>query len=562
MTPTAIAQDVTPAVLALWAGVGALVGVGATLVGARSSVGETSASFARRQGRAESASRRAAPRELVVFLIIVLLALAGALELAQFTPSDADQATGVSSSLLVMAAPALILLSGALLAAWLAPLVASWALAIGLRRRGITLTLAMAPLVRGTARFAQMALLTTLALGLACFALVFRASLIAAQASAASYAVGSDARITQRAAETQGFDTRLLATYARLPGMQAVAPVYRTQETTPAAEGGMPIETLAIDPARFAAVASGVSWRADFAAQPLPTLMSLLARPAPIVAGASAPWAIISAGYAARFDVHVGDHPTLLLSEASAAPMILTVAAIVQAFPTLAAQDSDGSAGFVVVSLVGFGTALAAQGTPPIGPNEFWARMTTPGAADDALQRLFATAPQLDIDHLTLLSEVRAATELSPVGAGMRALLLLNALAALALAALGALIQTLAAARRERVRFAILRTLGLSQRTLTLLPLEEVLLTQALGLLVGSVVGAVLVVAVAPLLGMIEAVSAPLAGGGPPIQTIIPWHDFAALVVLLLLLTLIVVGVSVWRLTRLSLNRDLRISED
>ncbi|HKT38323.1 MAG TPA: hypothetical protein VJR48_08115, partial [Ktedonobacterales bacterium] len=149
-----IALGATPAALALWAGVGALVGVGATLVGARSTIGETSASFARRQGRAESASRRAAPRTVFALLVIALLALVGALELIQFAPQEA---TGVSSSLLVMAAPALILLSGALLAARLAPVVASWALAIGLRRRGITLALAMAPLVRGTARFAKMA---------------------------------------------------------------------------------------------------------------------------------------------------------------------------------------------------------------------------------------------------------------------------------------------------------------------------------------------------------------------------------------------------------------------
>lgn len=557
-----IALGATPAALALWAGVGALVGVGATLVGARSTIGETSASFARRQGRAESASRRAAPRTVFALLVIALLALVGALELIQFAPQEA---TGVSSSLLVMAAPALILLSGALLAARLAPVVASWALAIGLRRRGITLALAMAPLVRGTARFAKMALLTTLALGLACFALVFRASLLGAQTSATSYAVGSDARITQRAAETQGFDTRLLDAYSQLPGIQAVAPVYRTQETTPAAEGALPVETLAIDPARFTAVASDVSWRADFAVQSLPTLMSLLARPVPIVAGASAPWVIVSASYATRFDTQVGDHLTLLLSETSSAPMTFTVAAIAQAFPTLAAQGSDGAAGFVVVSIADFSAALAAQQgttTSPIGPNEFWARMTAPGVADQALRRLYATTPQLDIDHLTLLSDVRAASELSPVGAGMRALLLLSAFAALALAALGALIQTLAAARRERVRFAILRTLGLSQRTLTLLPLQEVLLTQALGLLVGSAIGAILIFAVAPLLGMIEAASAPILGGGPPIQTLIPWPDFIALAGALLLLTLFVVRVSVWRLTRMNLNRELRISED
>ncbi|MGH2501038.1 MAG: FtsX-like permease family protein, partial [Ktedonobacterales bacterium] len=246
-------------------------------------------------------------------------------------------------------------------------------------------------------------------------------------------------------------------------------------------------------------------------------------------------------------------------------PMSFTVAAIAQAFPTLTAQDSDGAGGFVVVSLASFGAALAAQQgttTPPIGPNEFWAHMTTPGAADQALQRLFATSPQLDIDHLTLLSEARATTELSPVGGGMRALLLLSAFAALALAALGALIQTLAAARRERVRFAILRTLGLSQRTLTLLPLQEVMLTQALGLLVGSGVGAALLFAVAPLLGMIEAASAPVPGAGPPIQTVIPWQGFVALAGGLLLLTLIVVSISVWRFSRISLNRELRISED
>lgn len=244
--------------------------------------------------------------------------------------------------------------------------------------------------------------------------------------------------------------------------------------------------------------------------------------------------------------------------------MTFTVAAIAQAFPTLAAQGSDGTAGFVVVSLASFGVALAAQQgtTTPIGPNEFWVRMRAPGAADQTLRRLYATTPQLDIDHLTLLSDVRAATELSPVGAGMRALPLLSALAALTLAALGALIQTLAAARRERVRIAILRTLGMSQRDLTLLPLQEVLLTQALGLLVGSVVGAVLIFAVAPLLGMIEAASAPTPGGGPPIVTVVPWQGFAVFAGLLLLMVVIVISVSVQRLTRMSLNSELRISED
>ncbi len=549
------ARSIAPGSLATWAGLGALVGVCSVVIGALASVGQSTTAYARSQGRQTRILWRHVPLDLT----IILLALAGYVEFLEFGAASTQAEIG-TTSLLVVSAPALVLLSGALIAARLAPVVASWALAIGLRRRGITLMLAMAPLVRGTTRFAQMAFLTTLALGLACFSLIFRASLASAQLSASAYSVGSDARIVQRNAEAQNFDARLLAIYRRVPGVQAATPVYRTQETTPALEGGLAVDALAIDPTRFGAVAQGLAWRDDFAAQPLDTLLADLAQPAPVMAGAAAPWAIVSASYAAHFDARVGDHVTLLLSETSASAMTFTVAAIAQAFPTIAPGAAPG--GFVVISLPSFASAVAAQQgstISPVGANEFWLRMTAPGAANRALQNLMASQPQLDIDHIALLSDTLAATQVSPAGAGLRALLLLSAGVALLLASLGALIQTLAVARRERVRFAILRTLGLSQLELTLLPLEELLLTQALGIGVGSAVGAALLFAVTPLLRVIAAAS---QVAGPPPLLVIPTGAIAGLYGAFAMGTLAVVALTAWRLWRAQVSGELRISED
>jgi FtsX-like permease family len=180
---------------------------------------------------------------------------------------------------LLVAAPALGLLAGAVLALRVVPALTRLAERIGAPARGIVAPLGARQLSRRPSGYARSALLLTLALAIGLFAAAFGSTWSRSQEDQADYATGADVRV--RPDERTGSlpPIGFPRAYERLPGVRAAAPVLRD---TVAAAGSRPAELLAVDAERAGSV---VSLRSDLAAEPAAKLFRPLVPTRPVLAG-------------------------------------------------------------------------------------------------------------------------------------------------------------------------------------------------------------------------------------------------------------------------------------
>jgi putative ABC transport system permease protein len=554
----------SPRTVAIPAIVGAALGVLAVAASALQSARLDVLAFRREQART---SREPFWRRYYLDVALAVLCLAGYVELGQFGGVATRQQLGSSSaSPLLLAAPALLLLAGALVVLRLLPLGARLGARLASRGRGLTPMLAFAQVERSPRRYSRMTLLLVLAVGLGLFALTFDASLQRNAYDQSSYAVGADVSVVENSAEGSGRGTLLAAQMAHLPGVLGVTSVYRTQAATTPDQGANTVDVLGIDPATFAQVAGPVSWRNDYASQPLQTLLAHMRQNARgLGAGTShAPlWALVSSTFAAQLHVGMGDQFTLQLSETPFGTTGFVVGAIVDEFPTMYPAHAPGS--FVVVAEQDYFQAImtAAPGgdTSLLGPNEFWLRTTSDPGQHAALLRALGN-PTLDVRSDVSLSDLLAQARANPVSAGMRGLLLIGAVTAALLAVLGSVVQTLLAARQRATQFAVLRTLGMAGSQLSGLLLGEQVLVYVFGLLGGTVLGMLLVTATLPFLQFSNTTIDPTRLGIPPYLIVFNLPGIGVFYAALLVAFALGLAVAARYATTIGLGNALRLGED
>lgn len=544
------------------AALAALLGLGAlalaTLRAARLDV----LAFRREQARS---LRQPLWQRLYLDVGLAILCAVGYIELNYFggTTVRGLLGSGAASDPLLLLAPGLLLLAGALLALRLFPLLVRGAARLAARGRGATSLLALIQIARSPLHYTRLVLLLTLAVGLGLFAMTFSASLSQSQADGAGYQAGADFRALESApnATPAAFDQQ--KTLAALPGIQAVSAARRTSINTSDA-ASTSIGLLAIDPTTFASVSY---WRADFANQSLDALLASLrahALPSDQLANLQpgsplVVWAIVSQSFLDENKLVVGDLLSGSPSEATFARVQFRVGAVVQNFPTM--YDRTGH-GYMIVDLNDYlGVVNGLSGNNLFGPTEFWLRSVDDGRT---LNRLRAALSQPDLGFQQVLDRraLQAAAEQNPLQAGLRGVLLLGVIAAGALAVLGSLIYSALTARQRASQFAVLRTLGASGAQLVRLLLGEQLAVYLFGLLAGTALGAVLATATLPYLAF---------GGGqgdaatqtvPPSLLVIQWPQvglFYGCLALALVLALL------WMTSyanRLGLGSTLRLGED
>ncbi len=500
---------------------------------------------------------------------LAVLCAAGYVELSYFGGANVRGLLGggAASDPLLLIAPGLLLLAGALLALRLFPLLVRGAARLAARGRGATGLLALIQIARSPLHYARLVLLLTLAVGLGLFTLTFSASLSQSQADRAGYQAGADFRVTESAsnATPAAFDQQ--KTLAALPGVQAVSAARRTNVNSRDVVSAT-ISLLAIDPATFAGASY---WRDDFAGQSLNALMtSLRLHALPSSQLASSPsqsppgsalviWAVVSQSFLDENKLAVGDLFTASPSEATFAQVQFRVGAVVQDFPTM--YDRNGH-GYMIVDLNDYlGVVNGLSGNDLSGPSEFWLRSADDGAA---LRRLRAALAQPEFDFQQIIDRraLQAAAEQNPLQAGLRGVLLLGVAAAGALAVLGSLIYSALTARQRATQFAVLRTLGASGGQLVRLLLGEQLAIYLFGLLVGTVLGALLATATLPYLEFGGGQSDAATQSVPPAVLAIHWPSvglfYSALALALLLALLWMASYA----NRLGLGRTLRLGED
>jgi putative ABC transport system permease protein len=463
---------------------------------------------------------------------------------------------------LLLLAPALLLLSGALLVLRLIPLGASLGARGATRNRGFTAMLAFAQVERSPNRYARMTLLLVLAVGLGLFAVTFDASLAQNADDRAAYVVGADVRLDTNSGEGGSQRGQILAQLARLPGVQAVSPAYRSHASTTVDEGDLPADVLGVDPATFATVGAA-AWRSDYADAALPTLLRKLGTSG--TSGGPVP-ALVSTTFATQLEVQVGDRFSLQLPETAVGATSFVVAGVVGEFPTLYPAHTE--TGFIVLNLDTYLNAILANTASQsylVGPNEFWLKTSADASQRAALLTTLRQSAQttvLDLSSVTSLDEARLSIEANPVGAGIRGLLVVGAVTAALLAVLGSVMQSLLAARQRARQFAILRTLGTSGGQLTALLLSEQGVVYLFGLVGGTLLGLLLTTATLPFLQFSDTAVDASQVGVPPYQLVFsPGATLAFYAALLVSFALALLVAARYAAT-IGLGKALRLGED
>ncbi|HET9851097.1 MAG TPA: FtsX-like permease family protein [Candidatus Limnocylindrales bacterium] len=236
--------------------------------------------FAAAQGDLSRQERRTFGQRMG--LDIALLAVTG-IALWQLRLYGAPLTRSVQGSVgmdpLLVAAPAIALIAGGVLALRVLPLLAQVVESAVSKGRSLVLSLGSRQLARRPLRYTRAALLLMLAMSMGVFALSYATTWAGSQRDQAAYQAGADARVKPVRA-TQALPAWALpAAYGGLPSVEAATPVERIAKAVTFPLGGS-VDLLAIDTEAAAGI---VLARGDEGAQPLATLFQPLreARPAP-----------------------------------------------------------------------------------------------------------------------------------------------------------------------------------------------------------------------------------------------------------------------------------------
>ena len=458
-------------------------------------------------------------RRYYLDIALALAAVASYIELGQFggfgVRSQLASTASGGASVVMLVAPGLLLLAGALVMLRCLPLISRAGVRLASRMRGPVGLLSFAQIARGSGTYTMLMLLLTLTVSLSLFALTFQSSLGRNTADRAAYVTGGDKRVTiSDTLEGTGQVAQIQQQMQRLPGVTAMTPLIRSRGSVAPNFGTLDAQVLGIDPATFAQAAY---WRDDYAATPLSTLLAQMRQHAG-AAGVGQPdvpiWALVSPGFANALNLQVGTRFTLTPQVSVATTVEYVVGAILNNFPTL--YEGDGY-DYIVVDSADLVAGMDGIGESALlnGPNEYWLRTTGRFSDEVALANALGSSSVF----VNTVSDRRALARKfadDPLSAGMIGLLLGGAALCALLAVLGSVVQSATSARRRVVQFAVLRTLGVAREELTRILLGEQLIIYLFGLAGGTLIGLVLASATLPYLTFDSAVADPGAAGVPP----------------------------------------------
>jgi hypothetical protein len=274
-------------------------------------------------------------------------------------------------------------------------------------------------------------------------------------------------------------------------------------------------------------------------------------------------FALVSDAFAQSQRLRVGDAFSLQCAGGYSV-CLFTVGATVHDFPTM--YPGHSALGFIVVDLYDYAGAVALAGgpsEPEPGPNEYWLKTTDDAAERAALAgTLVDQAPTLDLAATVDRRDLAAALGSNALQTGMRGLLTLGAAIAAALAVLGTVTQSALAARQRVLRFAVLRTLGMSGRQLLRLLLGEQLVVYLFGLAAGTALGLILITATLPFLRFSDVTVDPVTLGVPPYVLAVDSSQLVGFYAALLVAFVVALAVAAFYAARIGLGKALRLGED
>ncbi len=271
--------QVTPTAYAL-AALAAILCVAALAVPALRSGAVTSTVAGRGRPQPRSFFQRAG-----LDLVLVALALLAYWQLRRYGAPVVESVQGrLGIDPLLIAAPALGLLAGAVLALRVVPAAASVVERLAASARGMVAALGTRELARRPQRYARSALLLTLALAIGLFASAYSETWLDSQHDQADYAAAADLRVepSQRSGSISPLE--LPGAYTSLTGVRSALPAYRDALDVSRSSGTTNL--LALDAARAPSV---VSFRGDLASKPLTAVLAPLSASRPRLANVRLP---------------------------------------------------------------------------------------------------------------------------------------------------------------------------------------------------------------------------------------------------------------------------------
>ncbi|SHK96883.1 ABC transporter permease [Actinacidiphila paucisporea] len=235
--------------------------------------------------------------------------------------------------------------------------------------------------------------------------------------------------------------------------------------------------------------------------------------------------AVATEGYLRAVGAKVGDTVQVQLGNTTT-PVVISSA--VRALPGTDPAES----GALLLDLRAVNRVLAAAGSLPMQPNEWWLA-TAPGTASRTAAALRA---RTDVDTVLDRAETAADLRADPLGAGPQSALPAAVIAAAVLAAVGFAVGAMGAARERRTEFAVLRALGAPRRSLTRMLAAEQGLLVLVSLAVGLVLGTFLTRLITPLIVLTGQAARPV----PPLVIELPAGRLAELLAVLLAAPLLV----------------------
>ncbi|GAA1958316.1 FtsX-like permease family protein [Kitasatospora viridis] len=241
------------------------------------------------------------------------------------------------------------------------------------------------------------------------------------------------------------------------------------------------------------------------------------AGPAPTIINA-----LVTKGLLTELGAKVGQTAPL---EVSNTQLKLMIVGVVPAVPTVAATGGDDDL-TMLVDLPTLSRAVSGLGGAPPGTNEWWLPSRSPG--DPAPGKLAAALRASVVpSQLQLDDELVDGLRLDPLAAAPQAWLLGLTVTAAVLAAIGFAAAAIGAAAERATEFAVLRALGTPARQLARTAAAEQGILIALGLGLGTVLGALLTQLVVPLTVLTPTAQRPM----PPALVVLPTGQVLLLLV-------------------------------
>jgi len=293
---------------------GALAGVAAIVTLALPVIASARSSIDGQGGRSRQRTRGIAQRGAID---ITLLAVAGIAfyQLRRYGVPLTESVRGrLEVDPLLVAAPAIGLLAGALIALRVVPLLASLAERLATRRGRAIAALSAWQIARRPLRYARSALLLMLALAIGLFTVSYSSTWHVSQSDQADFEIGADLRVRPNQ-RPDGIDRTYIANaYADIAGVEAVMPVSQSFRSIGSSRETADVIQVDVDRAREV-----VRIRDDLAVEPFETLLARLEEQRPTLETVPIPGEPLRLAVEIRASDRAGSYvrPSLVIRDAN-----------------------------------------------------------------------------------------------------------------------------------------------------------------------------------------------------------------------------------------------------